>query len=68
MFESKYNPKQNNVINSLRNDDKWYRVIKCDCSDCGGMRHKGPCNFEKCYYKINNSKTIKINHLKVTSL
>ena len=62
------NPKQNIVINSLRNDDKFRRVISCDCSDCGGKRYNGPCKFEQCYYKINNVKTIYIGNLRVTAL
>jgi len=49
-------------ITEIRNSEKFRQKITCNCSDCGGNRHKGSCNFEVVFYNLNKSS------LKVTAL
>ena len=38
-------------ILSIKNSSKYRQKINCNCSDCGGARLKGRCNFEQVYYR-----------------
>ena len=49
--------KRTEVILSIINSDKYRQKIRCDCTDCGGPRIKGKCEFEKVYYRKNKKKT-----------
>ena len=48
--------KRREVILSIINSDKYRQKISCNCTDCGGPRLKGKCEFEKVYYRKNPKK------------
>jgi hypothetical protein len=53
-YEMEYNRRK--VILSIINSDKYRQKISCNCTDCGGPRIKGKCEFEKVYYRKNPKK------------
>ena len=53
-YEMEY--KRREVILSIINSDKYRQKISCNCTDCGGPRLKGKCEFEKVYYRKNPKK------------